>query len=139
MHRDALMRLMHLGLGDAWCIKPGRLSGAYKVETSQLFEPNTSFARKISYSLVQDHVPNLGFLSVTITLVQAQSNPGTFISRGLIVRPPTTQDKKLRHTVLDTTQSVLRDMTIHGYLRHPQGMLFKDITKDTIMDMIWIR
>ena len=21
MHRDALMRLMHLGLGDAWCIK----------------------------------------------------------------------------------------------------------------------
>ena len=26
MHRDALMRLMHLGLGDAWCIKPGRLS-----------------------------------------------------------------------------------------------------------------
>ena len=26
MHRDALMRLMHLGLGDAWCIKAGRLS-----------------------------------------------------------------------------------------------------------------
>ena len=25
MHRDALMRLMHLGLGDAWCIKPGSL------------------------------------------------------------------------------------------------------------------
>ena len=25
MHRDALMRLMHLGLGDAWCIKPRRL------------------------------------------------------------------------------------------------------------------
>ena len=49
------------------------------------------------------------------------------------------QDKKLRHTVLDTTQSVLRDMTIHEYLRHPQGMLFKDITKDMILDMIWIR
>ena len=49
-----------------------------------------------------------------------------------------TQDKKLRHTVLDTTQSVLRDMTIHGYLRHPQGKLFKDIPKDTILDMIWI-
>ena len=42
-------------------------------------------------------------------------------------------------TVLDTTQSVLRDMTIHEYLRHPQGMLFKDITKDMILDMIWIR
>ena len=26
MHRDALMRLMHLGLGDAWCIKVGWLS-----------------------------------------------------------------------------------------------------------------
>ena len=50
-----------------------------------------------------------------------------------------TQGKKLRHTVLDTTQSVLRDMTIHEYLRHPQGMLFKDITKDMILDMIWIR
>ena len=25
MHRDALMRLMHLGLGDAWCIKPRSL------------------------------------------------------------------------------------------------------------------
>ena len=46
---------------------------------------------------------------------------------------------KIRHTVLDTTQSVLRDMTIHEYLRHPQGMLFKDITKDMILDMIWIR
>ena len=49
------------------------------------------------------------------------------------------QDKKLRLTVLDTTQSVLRDMTIHEYLRHPQGMIFKDITKDMILNMIWIR
>ena len=60
-------------------------------------------------------------------------------SRFLFFESAAIQDKKLHHTVLDTTQSVLRDMTIHGYLRHPQGMLFKDITKDTIMDMIWIR
>ena len=50
-----------------------------------------------------------------------------------------TQDKKLRHTVLDNIQSILRETTIHEYLRHPQGMLFKDITKDMILDMIWIR
>ena len=54
-----------------------------------MLAPDTSFARKISYSLVQDHVPNLGFLSVTITLVQAQGHRGTFISRVLIVGPPT--------------------------------------------------
>ena len=44
-------------------------------------------------------------------------------SRFLFFDSAATQGKKLRHTVLDTTQSVLRDMTIHGYLRHPQGML----------------
>ena len=59
-------------------------------------------------------------------------------SRFLFFESAAIQDKKLRHTVLDTTQSVLRDMTIHEYLRHPQGMLFKDITKDMILDMIWI-
>ena len=62
-------------------------------------------------------------------------------SRFLFFDSAAIQGKKLRHTVLDTTQSVLRDMTIHEYLRHPQGMLllFKDITKDMILDMIWIR
>ena len=60
-------------------------------------------------------------------------------SRFLFFASTASQGKKLRHTVLDTTQSVLRDMTIHEYLRHPQGMLFKDITKDMILDMIWIR
>ena len=60
-------------------------------------------------------------------------------SRFLFFDSAAIQGKKLRHTVLDTTQSVLRDMTIHEYLRHPQGMLFKDITKDMILDMILIR
>ena len=60
-------------------------------------------------------------------------------SRFLFFLSPAIQSRKLRHTVLDTTQSVLRDMTIHEYLRHPQGMLFKDITKDMILNMIWIR
>ena len=43
---------------------------------------------------------------------------------------------KMRHTVLDNTQSVLRDMTSQEHCRHPQGMNFKDITKDTTQDMI---
>ena len=60
-------------------------------------------------------------------------------SRFVFFASTASQDKKLRHTVLDTTQSVLRDMTIHEYLRHPQGMFFEDITKDMILDMIWIR
>ena len=60
-------------------------------------------------------------------------------SRFLFFESAAIQDKKLRHTVLDTTQTVLRVMTIHEYLRHPQGLLFKDITKDMILDMIWIR
>ena len=42
----------------------------------------------------------------------------------------------MRHTVLDNTQSVLRDMTSQEHCRHPQGMNFKDITKDTTQDMI---
>ena len=44
--------------------------------------------------------------------------------------------RKLSHTVLDSTQSVLRDMTSQEHCRHPQGMNFKDITKDTTQDMI---
>ena len=44
--------------------------------------------------------------------------------------------RKLSHIVLDSTQSVLRDMTSQEHCRHPQGMNFKDITKDTIQDMI---
>ena len=46
--------------------------------------------------------------------------------------------RKLGCTVLDSDQSVLRVMTIQEHRRHPQGMLFKDITKDMIIDMIWI-
>ena len=42
-------------------------------------------------------------------------------------------------TVLDTTQSVLGDMTIHEYRRHAQGHLHPAVSKDTIIDMIWIR
>ena len=44
--------------------------------------------------------------------------------------------RKLSHIVLDSTQSVLRDMTSQEHCRHPQGMNFKDITKDTTQDMI---
>ena len=44
--------------------------------------------------------------------------------------------RKLSHTVLDSTQSVLRDMTSQEHCRHPQGMNFKDITKDTTQDTI---
>ena len=43
---------------------------------------------------------------------------------------------KMCHTVLDNTQSVLRDMASREHCRHPQGMNFKDITKDTTQDMI---
>ena len=38
---------------------------------------------------------------------------------------------KMRHTVLDSTQSILRDMTSQEHCRHLQGMNFKDISKDT--------
>ena len=41
-----------------------------------------------------------------------------------------------RLTVLDATQSVLRDMTSQEHCIHPQGMNFKDITKDTTQDTI---
>ena len=44
--------------------------------------------------------------------------------------------RKLSHTVLDSTQSVLRDMTSQEHCRHPQGINFKDITKDTTQDTI---
>ena len=37
---------------------------------------------------------------------------------------------------MDSTQSVLRDMTSQEHCRHPQGMNFKDITKDTTQDTI---
>ena len=47
--------------------------------------------------------------------------------------------RKLGCTVLDSAQSVLRVMTIQEHRRHPQGMLFKDIIKDMILDSIWIR
>ena len=60
-------------------------------------------------------------------------------SRFLFFDSAAIQGKKLRHTVLDTTQSVLRDMTIHGYLRHPQGTLFKDMAKGMVLGMIWLR
>ena len=43
---------------------------------------------------------------------------------------------KMLHTVLYNTQSVLRDMTSQEHCRHPQGMNFKDITKDTTQDTI---
>ena len=43
---------------------------------------------------------------------------------------------KMCHTVLDNTQPVLRDMTSQEHCRHPQGMNFKDITKDTTQDTI---
>ena len=43
---------------------------------------------------------------------------------------------KMRHTVLDSTQSILRDMTSQEHCRHPQGIKFKDITKDTTQDTI---
>ena len=55
--------------------------------------------------------------------------PVALIFRYLLLR-------KLSHTVLDSTQSVLRDMTSQEHCRHPQGMNFKDITKDTIQDTI---
>ena len=42
-------------------------------------------------------------------------------------------------TVLDTTQSVLGDMTIHEYHRHAQDHPHPPVSKDTIIDMIWIR
>ena len=37
---------------------------------------------------------------------------------------------------MDSTQSVLRDMASQEHCRPPQGMNFKDITKDTTQDTI---
>ena len=60
-------------------------------------------------------------------------------SRFLFFDSAAIQDKKLRHAVLDTTQSVLGDMTSHEYHRHAQGHPNPQISKDTVIDMIWIR
>ena len=60
-------------------------------------------------------------------------------SRFLFFESAAIQDKKLRHTVLDTTQSVLGDMTSHEYHRHAQGQLYPRLPKDMVIDMIWIR
>ena len=85
-----------------------------------------------------ENAPVRSVRSVVDTPVLGRSGRGLWVcSVGLPDRPgaPSTE----HDTVLDTSQSILRDMTIHEYLRHPQGMLFKVITKDMILDMIWIR
>ena len=41
--------------------------------------------------------------------------------------------------VLNSSQSVLRVMTIQELCRHPLDVLYVNLSKDTILDLIWIR
>ena len=41
--------------------------------------------------------------------------------------------------VLNSSQSVLRVMTIQELCRHPLDVLYVNVSKDTILDLIWIR
>ena len=41
--------------------------------------------------------------------------------------------------VLNSSQSVLRVMTIQEFYRHPLDVLYVHVSKDTILDLIWIR
>ena len=41
--------------------------------------------------------------------------------------------------VLNSSQSVLRVMTIQELCRHPLDVLYVHVSKDTILDLIWIR
>ena len=70
------------------------------------------------------HRPRITYINSGSHMVEV-----TLIFRYLLLR-------KLSHTVLDSTQSILRDMTSQEHCRHPQGMNFKDITEDTTQDTI---
>ena len=41
--------------------------------------------------------------------------------------------------VLNSSQSILRVMTIQELCRHPLDVLYVNVSKDTILDLIWIR